>query len=354
MPIRLDRSGVARELGELNAKLTRSAGEIARLQPVPVGTSRRELVAERDGVSLYHYPAESGGPRNRTPLLIVYSLVNRPYILDLKPERSLIGALRDLGSEVYLLDWGYPDPADRYVTLDDYVNFHLDRCLSLVSERHGGIAVNMLGVCQGGTLSVCYAAIHPERVNSLITLVAPIDFHAGASSLYHLAKHVDFDRLVDSRGNIPAELLNTVFVSLKPYRLLSQRYVDMLELAGDEQAMADFLRMEKWMYDSPNQAGEAFRQFAKDFYQANGLVKGTVVLGTERVDLSRITMPVCNVYATYDHLVPPPSALALGEHIGSSDYRALDFPGGHLGVFISGRAQKALFPELAAWLRERD
>lgn len=353
MPIKLDRVQLARDLQEMHAKLAQASEGIRRLQPVSVGASPRDLVFQEDSTALYHYRG-TPSPANRVPLLVVYSLVNRPYILDLKPERSLIGALRDGGSEVYLLDWGQPSPADRFLSLDDYISGYLHRAVREICKRHGVSQVALLGVCQGGSFAICYAALYPRNVRSLISLVAPVDFHAGNSTLRHLAKHVDFDRMVSTRGNVSAELLNSVFVSLKPFRLLSQRYVEMLDLAGDDQALTDFLRMEQWMYDSPNQAGEAFRQFAKDFYQDNGLVRGKIRLDERPVDLRRLTMPICNVYASADHLVPPESALALGEHVASADYQALEFPGGHLGVFISGRAQKSLFPALSAWLRARD
>lgn len=352
MPAELDLPKAARELAELQAKAQRVAARAAALQPVAVGESPRQVLAHWDGVTLYHYTG-TPAPARRLPLLVVYSLVNRPYILDLKPERSLLGALRDAGSEVHLLDWGYPEPADRYLELEDYVEGYLHDAVELLCRRYQVEQVQLLGVCQGGTLSVCYAALNPERVRSLITLVTPIDFHAGSSALYHLAKHMDFQRLAEGAGNVSADLLNTVFVGLKPYRILTQRYLEMLEIE-DEEALRDFLRMERWMYDSPDQAGVAFAQFARDFYQRNGLVRGQIELAGRPVRLSEIRMPVFNVYANADHLVPPASALALGKHAGSNHYRFEGFDGGHLSVFISGRAKKRLFPELAKWLEQWD
>lgn len=351
MPISVDGLDLGQELARLQEQWQRVLPRITERQPVPVGTSPRELVTRWDNARLYHYSG-TAAEANKIPLLVVYSLVNRPYILDLKPQRSVLAALRDGGAQTYLLDWGYPESVDQFLTLDDYVAGYMDEAVRMLCRRHGVDRLHLLGICQGGTLSTCYAALHPERVQSLVTLVTPIDFHAGNSTLHHLAKHIDFDRLPE--GNVCADLLNAVFVSLKPYRLLSQRYMDLLKVAEDDEALDDFLRMEQWMYDSPDQAGAAFRQFGKEFYQRNGLVRGEVELDGCRIDLARIDMPVYNVYAGADHLVPASSAAALNQHIRSTDQKTLEFPGGHLGVFISGRAHKSLFPSILEWLRERD
>lgn len=353
MPIKLDPAHIEREWRELSGRLARLHEELRRQRPVTLAASPRQAVWQDDGATLYRYLSDRPA-RNRTPVLIVYSLINRPSILDLRPQRSLVGALRDGGSDVYLLDWGYPTPADRFLSLDDYVNGYLDRAVREICRRHDCDEVALLGVCQGGTLALCYAALHPQRVRGVITLVTPVDFHAGESVLYRLCKHIDFDRVVDAAGNVPADVLNAIFVSLKPYRVLSQRYVDMLGLVDDPQAMTEFLRMEQWMYDSPDQAGEAFRQFAKDCYQRNALVRGELRLDDHAVDPARLTMPILNVYASADHLVPPASAAALGALAPSRDYCEIALDSGHLGVFISGRVQRAFFPALIDWLRDHD
>lgn len=341
--------GLAADLAALGTRLQTTLQQAAALQPVPARTTPRELIYREDSLRLYRYGEAADGP----PVVIVYSLVNRPDILDLRPERSLIRTLSEAGLCVYLIDWGDPEPVDRFLDLDDYINGYLRRCVDRICRDHGVAAIDLLGVCQGGTFGICFAALHPQRVNSLVTLVAPVDFHAGGGTLHHLASHVDADALVDAFGNISAELLNAVFVSLKPYRLLSQRYVEMAALADDPEGLANFLRMERWMYDSPNQAGEAYRQFAKDFYQLNKLIRGELLLGGRPVRLDQLKMPIYNVYASDDHLVPAASAQALRAGVGSDDYTELEFTGGHLSVFISGRARHGLFPAIADWLLER-
>jgi polyhydroxyalkanoate synthase len=148
-------------------------------------------------------------------------------------------------------------------------------------------------------------------------------------------------------------LLNWTFLNLKPYQLMAQKYMGVVDLMDDPKALKNFMRMEKWIFDSPDQAGEAFRQFIKDFFQQNKLIKGEVQIGDYRVDLKDVTMPVLNVFAEQDHLVPPDASRALKKHVGSKDYTELSFPGGHIGIYVSGKAQKTIPPKIGEWLDQR-
>ena len=339
----------AAELESIGERTGTALTQLARLAPPPRGATTNEVVYQEDQLKLRYYG--QGSDSHATPLLVVYSLVNRPYILDLKPERSLIRSLRDAGHAVYLIDWGEPEAAHRFLNLDDYIDGYIRRCVERIRRRHDCAKIDLLGVCQGGTLGLCFAALYPQRVAKLINLVTPVDFHAGDGTLQQLTRHLDLDAVIDSVGNVPSQLLNGFFVSLKPYRLLSQRYLELANLANDAQGLADFLQLEQWMYDSPSLAGEACRQFAQECYQANKLVRGELEIAGQPIRLQALTMPICNVYATADHLVPPESARALQTYIINANYEEVEFAGGHLSVFISGRAQRQLFPQLAAWLR---
>ncbi|MCC7411300.1 MAG: class III poly(R)-hydroxyalkanoic acid synthase subunit PhaC [Gammaproteobacteria bacterium] len=344
------RSG--RESEALVERLTRLAEAIGAQAPA-AGATPRELVHREDTVSLYHYPAAGDGVATAAPLLIVYALVNRPYMADLEPERSLIRALVSRGLEVYLLDWGDPGPAQRYLSIWDYVGGYLDRCVDVLRARTGREQVNVLGVCQGGTLSLCYAALFAHKVSKLITTVTPVDFHTPDDLLSQLVRHVDVDQLVATLGNVPGELLNFAFLSLRPFRLGIAKYLDLLRRVDDADAVRNFARMERWIFDSPDQPGEVFRQFVQDFYQRNALVRGELRLGERAVNLAAVTMPVLNVYAREDHLVPPAASLALEAHVGTRDYTAVELPGGHIGLYVSSRALGYLPDTVAAWLAQR-
>ncbi len=351
-PFQMRPDQIANEIHEFNSKLAQGLNTLSEIGDIEVGVSEKEAIYEEDKLTLYHFIPHTDKP-NPVPVLIVYALVNRPYMADLQDGRSMIQGLLDAGLDVYLIDWGYPDSGDRFLTLDDYINGYIDRCVDEVCERHGQDKINLLGICQGGTFSCCYTALHPDKIKNLITTVTPIDFHTKDDLLSHMVRNVDIDLLVDTVGNIPGEVLNWTFLSLKPFRLMGQKYMDLVNLLDDTKKAKDFMRMEKWIFDSPDQVGEAYRQFLKYFYQGNDLVKGNVKIGNNLVDLENITVPVLNIYARDDHLVPPDSSRALEGCVGSKDYQSLEFPGGHIGIYVSGKAQKMIPPSVAKWLSER-
>lgn len=342
-------------------RMSQGLAALANVGDVSIGSATKDAVFSEDKLTLYRYrPSEVVAPdlRVRTPLLISYALVNRPYMMDLQADRSLIRGLLQRGVDVYLIDWGYPDGADRYLALEDYVLRYLPHCVDFVRKASGLEQINLLGVCQGGTLSLCYAALHPRRLRNLITMVTPVDFHTPENLLSKWARHVDVDALVATTGNVPGEMLNALFVSLMPFRLNSQKYMELLDQLNDPQAspaaLENFLRMEKWIFDSPDQAGETFRQFLRLFVQDNRFVKGGLAVGGRKVDLKQIDMPLLNIYAMQDHLVPPSSSKPLRHLVGSSDYSTHEFQGGHIGIYVSGAAQRQIPEKIASWLRERD
>jgi len=352
IPFQIRPDEILHEVNQFNAKLAQGINTLAEIGDIEVGVSRKTPVYQEDKMVLYRFE-----PRvkktNPVPLLIVYALVNRPYMADLQDGRSMIQGLLNAGLDVYLIDWGYPDSADRYLTLDDYINGYIDRCVDLICKKHKLKKINILGICQGGTFSLCYTTLHPEKVKNLITTVTPVDFHTKDDLLSKMVRNVDIDLLVDTLGNIPGELLNMIYLSLKPFRLVGQKYMDLVNLLDDKEQAKNFMRMEKWIFDSPDQAGEAFREFTRQFYQDNGLVKGTVKIGNQIVDLENITVPVLNIYAASDHLVPPDSSKALQGCVGSKDYTELEFPGGHIGIYVSNKAQKMIPPTVGKWLDKR-
>ena len=340
------------EFRELSQTMTAAAGTLRDARDVQIGSCEREVVHRLDGLVLYHYKPLTA-LRETAPLLIVYALVNRPEMVDLQADRSLMRSLLARGLDIYLIDWGYPDGADRELGLEDYIGRYIDRCVDVVAERAGVAKVNLFGICQGGTFSTCYSALHPGKVRNLITTVTPIDFHTSDDMLSHLFRYVDVDALTDASGNLSGDLLNMVFLSLKPFRLAQQKYIHMLDTLDDADAMRMFMRMEKWIFDSPALAGRAFREFAREFYQRNGLVRNAITIGGRQVELGRLKMPVLNIYAENDHLVPPAASLALGQHVGTGDYTALGFPGGHIGLYVSTRAHKILPQAIDEWLSKR-
>jgi len=318
---------------------------------VKVATSNKVCVYRENKIQLYRY-APLARSANLKPLLICYAMVNRPYLLDLQPDRSFIRELLSAGMDVYLLDWGYPDGADRFAGLDEYIDGHLRHCVEFILQEHAINSLNLLGVCQGGTMSLCYAALEPKQVAQLVTMVTPVDFKTPENLLSKWAQPVDIDLLTRS-GNVSGDFLNFVYLSLMPFRLTQQKYVNLLRLQGDRVQLENFMRMEKWIFDSPDQPANAFREFILWFFKENRLIRDELVLGGKQVLLKNITRPVLNIYATKDHLVPPSASVPLGAYIGSKDYRSLKIDAGHIGLFVGGKTSKSVPAAIVSWLMER-
>ena len=351
-PIRIDPRRALDDAMRAQQKLAASFKTLREVEDVDYGATDKEEVYREDKVVVYRYKGKNK-PTAKAPILICYALVNRPYMVDLQDDRSLVKNLLALGEDVYIIDWGYPDGADRWLTLDDYINGYLDRCVDAVRQRHDLDAINLLGICQGGAFSLCFASLYQDKLQNLITMVTPVDFHTKENMLSHWTREMDVDLFVDTLGNVPADLMNWCYLTLKPVRLNQQKYIGMVDILDDPVELENFLRMERWIFDSPDQAGEAFRQFIKDFYQGNKLVNGGLKIGTREVSLKNIRMPVLNIFAEQDHLVPPSASRPLQQHVGTKDYTQLAFKGGHIGIYVSGRAQREVPSAIHDWLGQR-
>jgi poly[(R)-3-hydroxyalkanoate] polymerase subunit PhaC len=340
------------EFKDFADNLKKGVENLASVDEIKVGQTAKELVYEDGKRKLYRYQARAKKVC-LVPTLIVYAMVNRYTMLDLQPNRSMIRNLLDQGQDVYLIDWGYADRMDRHLTMDDLINGFMDDCINHIRKQHQLDAINLLGVCQGGTFSAIYAALHPEKVKNLIAMVAPVDFETNDGLLFSWSKAMDVDLMVDAYGIIPGDLMNQAYQMLQPFTLSVQKYINLVDTMADADRLTDFLRMESWIFDSPDQPGEVLRQFIKDLFQQNQLVKGEFEIGGQRVDLKQITMPVLCLYADFDTLVPPAACKKLLEYVGTKDKQELSFPVGHIGIFVSGKTQATLAPRIAEWVNQR-
>ncbi|HZY33966.1 MAG TPA: alpha/beta fold hydrolase, partial [Rhodanobacter sp.] len=228
-PLRIDPARALGDIATFQRKLAAGMAHLRSMREPEYANTPRELVYSEDKLKVWHFTGR-GQTTSKTPLLIVYALINTVWMTDLQADRSMVRNLLEQGEDVYLIDWGYPDGADRWLTLDDYINGYLDRCVDVVRERHGLDAINLLGICQGGAFSLCYTALHPDKVKNLITMVTPVDFHTPDNMLSHWCRSMDVDLFVDTMGNIPAGLMNYVYLTLKPLRLNQQKYIGMVDI----------------------------------------------------------------------------------------------------------------------------
>ncbi len=318
-----------------------------------IATTPYEIVYEEERVKLKHYKP-IGEVQLKTPLLVVYALINRETMLDLQCGRSVVQTFLGGGIDLYMVDWGYPSRKDKYLTIDDHVNGYMNNIIEFICQRHHLPKINLMGICMGGTFCVIYAALHPEKVKNLITTVAPTNFDTDQGLLHVWMKTVDADRMVNSFGNISGDLMNLGFLLLNPARLVIDKYMGFLENMENKDFVENFVRMEKWIFDSPDVPGETFRQFVKDCYQENLLIQSKMVVGGRRVDLKKITMPLLNIYGRLDHLVPPGACNLLVNKVGSKDKQDVCIDTGHIGIYVSSKAQKEFAPRIIKWLKERD
>jgi len=354
-----------RDFADAAAKLGKAAEILVKIkdEDVDVGATPKQLVMRRDKVELFRYEPIAANSV-KVPVLVAYGLIGRYTMADLQPDRSLIRSLLSEGLDLWLIDWGMPGRTERWLSIDDYVDDYIHAAVERICRETGHDRVTLLGICEGGVFTTCYAALHPDKVKNLVLTITPIDFHADSEdpAEHHgflniwtrSLQSADIDNLVDAYGVLPGEFMSSVFSMMTPMRSLTKYNIDLIDVADDEAKWMNFLRMEKWLADRPHHPGEAAKQWLKDLYQNNQLVKGTFSLAGRKVDLHAITAPTLNVYALDDHIIPPTCSKALGALIGTSDYTEISLPGGHVGLFVSSKSQGRLSKSIAHWLAARD
>lgn len=316
------------------------------------GFSEKTEVYAEDKMRLYHYKPLKKDTVS-VPTLIIYALVNRETMMDLQEDNSFVKNMLDDNQDLYIIDWGYPTQEDMYLTLEDYIEEYIFNAVEAVKEDSGSEKINILGVCQGGTLSLIYSALHPEDVNALVTMVTPVDFSTDDGLLFRWSKNLDIDKMVDAYGVIPGDFMNNGFLTLKPISLMISKYLNLIDDFDKPDVMHNFLTMENWIFDSPGQAGETIRQFINDLYKKNKLVKGELMIGKKQVNLKNITMPVLNIYAEKDHIVPPESSKPLDQYVGTKDIETHSIPTGHIGMYVSSKSKRQVAPLISEWLKKK-
>jgi polyhydroxyalkanoate synthase len=352
--VREGQTGVFAERRRVWRRLLSYPRALAVARETRVGTTPCDVVYERGTHRLLRYRRETPATWAE-PVLFCYALINRPYILDLQPAKSVIRQYLARGFDAYIIDWGIPARADRFLTLEHYVCGFLKEAVELIVRERRREDLQLVGYCMGGTMSAMFAALHPSLVKSLTLLAAPIDF-GGQESLLNLwteRTNFDVDSFVDAHGNCPAWFLQSCFQNMKPIQNLLQKNLAMFENLEDRRFLSNYFAMERWVNDNIPVAGETFREFVKYFYQRNRLVRGEFHLGDQRVNLARITCPLLLLMAQNDHLVAPPSTEGIRPHVGSQDVESIVIEAGHVGLVVGGKAQRSLWPEATRWLANR-
>lgn len=317
------------------------------------GATPKETILSIGSTKLYHYRARTDEVY-RIPLLVISSLVSKPYILDLTPGQSMIEFLVEAGYDVYMVDWGVPMPGESTLRLEDYVLTRLQACVERILEDSGEPELNMLGYCLGGTVGVLYLATHPEApVANLACLTTPVNFQGmGLFTQWTDERYFDVDRIVDSLGNVPGEMLLSAFDMLRPTGRLTSP-IQVLDRIRDDKYVQSFMMLDRWASDQIPFAGEAFRQMIKELYWKNAMLEGTFELDGKPVQLKSIKTPIIHAMAEHDHIVPYEAAKPLLEEVESEDSEAIVLRGGHASLVAGGNAKFRLWPKLDQWLSVR-
>ena len=343
---------LANETREFFRKLEKTRGILQSAGEISVGQTPNEVIRETRSYRLLHYQ-QMVNKTASTPILVVYALINRSYVLDLQQDKSWIRSLLSQGFDVFLIDWKSPSPADKYDSFDDYVNIYVDDCVDTVLERTKSDKLTLHGYCMGASMSAMYTTLHQDKVRNLATIAPVIDTEKDTTVIGNIARHMDVDKMLRTIGNLPPEQLYACYSALKPFKQGVNKYYNLVQNIDNDQFVENFLRIEKWLYDTPPIAGEAFRQWISDIYQKNLFVKNEFKLADEIIDLSKIKVPLLNIIADEDHLVSPQCSAPLSDAVSSVDKRLMRFHTGHVGLIASLYSQNNVLPKVGQWLKAR-
>jgi polyhydroxyalkanoate synthase len=335
------------------ARFNRLLNTDARIAQTP-----KNVLWSLNKAKLYRYrPVLPPEKRHKTPLLLVFAIMNRPHVLDLRPGHSFVEYMLKHGHDVYLLDWGVPGPEDKHLAYADYTLEYLPRVVRKLKTAAGVKEFNMLGWCLGALISTMYAALRPDDgLRNLILLTAPLDFsdkNAGGFTQWMSHYLFSADRFVAQFGNVPGEMIDTGAKMLKPVENYYGTFINLWDNLDDAGRVDSWHAMNTWVRDIIPMSGAAFRQLVNDFYKENRLVEGSLQLRGERVRLSRLRANVLNVIAESDHITPPCQSERILDLLGSKDKQTFRVHGGHIGIMAGRGAEKTTWPHIESWLADR-
>jgi polyhydroxyalkanoate synthase subunit PhaC len=310
-----------------------------------------EIIEMKGRFNLLHYKTNFER-KQKTPLLVVYSLINRHYIIDLLPKYSVINYLLSQGFDIYATDWGTPSSYDKDLTLENYGEEYIGNAVEKIKEITGSKRVSLFGYCWGGIFTLIYAATHPHNVKALILHAAPVDIQEGKTIIENWTSHVNADRLVQTIGNVPGLILNLAFLLRNPVEAVL-KYPRYFSKPRSLDEIIQFFSIETWLYDSKPIVGEVYREIVDQIYKQNLLIKNEMRVGNDPIDLANVTMPVLDIVGNKDDLVPPQSSKSILNAIKNKEKKLIEFPTGHVGLCISKQAHEKLWPEVGRWLAQR-
>jgi polyhydroxyalkanoate synthase len=317
------------------------------------GVTPKDVVLNRGTLSLYHYRAQVSEVY-RTPVLFVMATTNRAFIFDLAPGQSFVEFLLQRGYDVYVIDWNPPREDEKRLGFEDYILDFIPACVAEVQARSGEDQVSVVGYCMGGVLALMYAALHGEgQVRNLTCFTTPFNWsNFGLFNRWADPRHFDVDTILDTFGNMPADLISASFDMLRPVsKAVSQ--VQLWDNMWNDEFVKSYRAFDRWGAETLPLAGEYFRQTVKELMFGNKLYTGELEIGGRRVDVGAITASFLHVVAEHDHIVPIEASRELVERVGSADKEQIVLKGGHVSLIAGLNAVRRLWPRLDAWLAPR-
>lgn len=333
------------------SKLSRWNRILSGRETVEIGRTPKREVYSRDLLTLYRYERETPATQEH-PILISYSLINRPAVLDLLPGRSVVERFLEAGFEVYLLDWGVPTALDYHAGLDTYVNLYLRSAIKETLKDAGVRELHLFGYCMGGALAAIATALKPRGIKTLALLGTPLSFRS-EQLLYRWSS--------DPNVNKPEQLVEAWRVApawnFESFSLLTlERKPDMLKALynrlEDEGFVESYMAMERWVGDNIPMAAGVFAEFVRGCFLNNDLIEGRMEVGGKTVDLSSIKVPTLAIIGEADHLVPPETTGVDDSPFSNAEY--IRFESGHVGLSVSSKSHKHLWPKVCNWLCNQD
>jgi polyhydroxyalkanoate synthase len=318
-----------------------------------VGLTPKELIYSRGTLRLYHYH-ERSDEVYRVPIILVMATTNRGYVFDLLPGHSMVEFLLNKGFDVYMIDWEPPVASEHGLGLADYTNDFIPTCIEKVMEDCGEDEVSIVGYCQGGILSLIYAATHPDGpLKNLACLTTPVNQEEmGLFRVWADERYMDLDNLVDTLGVIPSEFIERMFEMLRPAQKMAGR-LRLLDQIWDDNFVQSYRAFDRWGKESLPLAGEYYRETTRELLWGNKLYKGTLNVAGKVADLGNVTVPIMNIMAEHDHIAPYGASKPLLDLVGSEDKTELVLKGGHVSLIAGPNAVRRMWPALDAWLSER-
>jgi polyhydroxyalkanoate synthase subunit PhaC len=349
MSVLMPQTDQFRQFEERMLRLKHVLGTRAAIAQTP-----KKMIWALNKSRLFRYvPVMPEEKRHRIPVLLVFALMNRPFIFDLRPGHSFVEFMLHRGYDVYLLDWGVPGIEDKHLRFDDYTLEYMPRAIRKLLAVSDAEDFSMIGWCIGAILSTSYAALRPEHVRNLLLLTAPLDFSQKDKITF--ARWVDqryfnVDKVLDAFGNMPAEMIEYGAKALKPVENFLGSYMRLFESLDHPRAVESWHAMNTWVTDNIPMSGGAFRQLIVELYRQNRLIESNWILGGERVDLKKIRANLLTVIAEGDHITPPCQSETIVQKVSSEVKETFRIPGGHIGIMAGSSASKLTWPHIDGWL----